>query len=208
MLENDLIAGGDWLSRAPSANTRSRPDLPDCVVGGLAVQADLLVAREAGKGKRGDGLRLQVQWLVANVLVRLNANLLSVPDQVIGADLVAGAAGEMNNGASAGTNSLLSGGHIVRLIIAPNAVAHVADEPSVREAVLDHDSVTEVERFVFSVSVRHLKRGKVGSETKRLCVDTYASVRLGKLLLGLVHNQMVSLLAAHVGLDPIQRKLR
>lgn len=147
------------------------------------MQADLLVAREAGKGKRGDGLRLQVQWLVANVLVRLNTNLLSVPDQVIGADLVAGAAGEMNNGASAGTNSLLSGGHIVRLIIAPNAVAHVADEPSVREAVLDHDSVTEVERFVFSVSVRH------------------ASVRLGKLLLGLVHNQMVSLLAAHVGLD-------
>ena len=67
-----------------------------------------------------------------------------------------GSSHDVNDGASAGTHGLLCGGHSIRLVVARDAVTHVAHQPSIGERVLKHDCVAEFQRLVFSVSVGHL----------------------------------------------------
>ena len=158
MLEHDLVSGENGLAQGSTTLSAAWLDLPDCVVGRFVEKADLLVAGEASEGKRRDGLRAQEQGLVADEFVGLEANLLTVADHVVAgrATLIVAAAHDVKDGASAGTNSLFGRSHSIGLVVARDAIAHVTDEPSVSEAVLHHDGVTEAKRVVLTVSVRDL----------------------------------------------------
>lgn len=59
------------------------PNLPASVVSALVEQAHFLVARESGKGQRRDWLAGQIQWLINDELVGLNAHFLTVADHLV-----------------------------------------------------------------------------------------------------------------------------
>ena len=59
------------------------PNLPASVVRALVEQAHLLVARESSESKRRDWLAGQVQWLINDELVGLNAHLLSIANHLV-----------------------------------------------------------------------------------------------------------------------------
>lgn len=84
---------------------------------------------------------------------------LAVADEVIrgGSVLVAFSPfHDMHDGAGAGSDLLLSGGDSVGLIVAGNAVAHVADEPAIGQAIFHHHGVTKVKSLVLTEGVRDL----------------------------------------------------
>ena len=90
------------------------------------------------------------------MLVRLQAHFLTIADEIVSSSLVGVATGDVDDGPGAGTDSLLSSGDSVGLVVGGDAVAHVANEPSVGKAVLEHDGVAEAQTVIGSVRVGHL----------------------------------------------------
>ena len=93
------------------------------------------------------------------MLIRLNAQLLPVPNDIIVGGLACSvglASHEVVDRASAGAYCLLSRGHGVRLVIARDPVTHIADKPPTRQAVPQHDRIAESQTLILSKSVWHL----------------------------------------------------
>ena len=84
--------------------------------------------------------------------------------------------------------------------MALDPVTHVADEPSFGSGALEHDGVTKTHRLVFTVRVRNLQNE---TAIERWVVDTYALVRLGKLLLSFIDDKFVAFFALHVRLQSV-----
>ena len=83
MFEHDCICGKNGLALGGTTLSSKRLDLPDCVISRFVEKADFLVAGEASEGKRRYGLRAQIQRLVADEVVGLEADLLTVADHVV-----------------------------------------------------------------------------------------------------------------------------
>ena len=77
---------------------------------------------------------------------------------------------DVHDGTGTGSDLLLSGGDSVGLIVAGDAVAHVADEPAIGQAILQHHSVAKVNCLVLTEGVGHLLQAFM-SETKLLASD-------------------------------------
>ena len=161
MLEHDLVRGDHGLAGLDISQALCRPNLPARAVSHLVQEANLLVAREAGEGQRRHGLTGQVEWLIADVLVRLEAQFLSVADGIIAGGLARSVGlgpHEVDDRAGAGADSLLGCSHGVRLVVARDPVAHVADEPAAGQAIAQHDGIAESQALILSERVGNLNQ--------------------------------------------------
>ena len=114
-----------------------------------------MVARETREGEWRDRLTGEPEWLVQDVLVGLDADLLPVADHIISA-LLGTSSRKVVDRASAGTDCFFSSCNGVCFIVARDSVAHVTHEPAVSEAVLEHDGVAVSQTLVFSESMGSL----------------------------------------------------
>ena len=169
MLQYDLLRGDHGRAHSLVAMAFRGPNLPHRVVGGAVEEADLLVAGEASKCEWRDGVRGQVERLVADKFVGDDAHAVAIADGLVGGRGASGSglsADEMHNGARASTHITLSGGHSIGLVTAGDTIAHVAHEPPLSQTVLKHDSVTELKSAVGSERVGHLQNIETQDELK------------------------------------------
>ena len=78
---------------------------------------------------------------------------------------------EVDDRAGAGADCLLSCSDGVRLVVARDPVAHVADEPAVGQAVAQHDGIAESQGLILSERVGNLNEksfiAKLKAETAK-----------------------------------------
>ena len=115
------------------------------------------------------------------MLVRLEAQFLPVADGIIAGGLaltVGLGPHEVDDGAGAGADSLLGCSHGVRLVVARNPVAHVADEPAVSQAVAQHDGIAESQALILSERVGNLNEKSYIATLKAETAKSGSPVRL------------------------------
>ena len=161
MLQYDLLRGDHGRAHSLVAMAFRGPNLPHRVVGGAVEEADLLVAGEASKCEWRDGVRGQVERLVADKFVGDDAHAVAIADGLIGgwsARASSLCSDEMHNGARASSHVTLSSGHSIGLVTAGDTITHITHEPSRGKAVLKHDTVTKFKSAILSEGVRHLSK--------------------------------------------------